>query len=1058
MQHGSATALVVSLAAALLACQPATRLAPGVPPRPKPTSAQPAASHATPVADKTLAAELRREGGSRVGPTGASLLGLDGGSLIQLPPSALVRVAPKGSLIGVDGGTLIGVDGGSLIGVDGGTLIGVDGGSLIGVDGGSLIGVDGGSLIGVDGGSLIGVDGGSLIGVDGGSLTGRVELPAGLVGPRAGYHLASTAPAAGVRVYVRDARGRFFVGTDGKLVSAVTNQEGAVAFPGYRVARGLSLYVPLDAADGVLRGFAGLRPRTQPAGVPVPITPSATLLAGWVETQVLAGQPDPAAALDRLTPEAARLADEAARAALSAEALAGAAWRPDRLAAAANAAGEKHQALATALEEVRRVMTLAGVAGCEVGQPATAALLRRPRAVTGGPGGAIYVVSEERGRNSGALYRLAGQPLRVERLSGHCAGELEAPTFAFLVRSTDGAVLAVSGPNEKQGQVWRVAPDGKQPPAPWAGGGTSPAAPGVAGQALGLDRLTAAAAAAGGGAWLVETLAAAPGQPAPQRLVRLDAEGVVQDVKPLPDGSTPGITITALAQTPDGALWGLQRSEVWRFEPETGAWQVVWRAEGQIDAESAGMLAMPDGSVLLATTDLVPGGIGGTQLLPGDQHVIHQLWSDKKAERFAGAGSQRGRDGRDPDDVPAAEAHFSQPSGLGLDERDHVLVADLGNGLVRRIDPAGSRVVRVAGSQDAELTLARKALFDSPFGVALDDGGGIWMTEMGSHSLRQLKGDQMVRFAGGRQGLTPDGEVASALSYPSLLAVTGRHLLVADSERRLLRRIDRDTKRIETLTGGGGKTAGPAQPAESAQVFGWQLISGLTVDAEGRPIFVGLPLEHPGGVLPAGMVWRIEKNGDLTHLAGSGVAGFLADLDGKPARQAPLSMAAGVAVGPHGDTFIAEVVSGKVWRLDPGGLLHHVAGGPTWSPDDEAPQRLEMPATEATLAFPMGLACDGAGNVYVTEAGPRGIRRLTQAGSPLLPGTGVGALVGASTTRGRVRCLTPDGRAIIRAGAGASDRVDEADFPLGIAADRGGRVVFVDHGTGQLKELVRGKP
>ncbi|MEB3221937.1 MAG: hypothetical protein VKS61_07640, partial [Candidatus Sericytochromatia bacterium] len=286
----SRTAILAALAASLLACTPASRLAPEVP-------AKPPSTRATRVADAALTGQLRQEGGSRVAADGASLLGLDGTTVIRVPPSGLVRVAPKGQLIGVDGGSLIGVDGGS--------LIGVDGGSLIGVDGGSLIGVDGGSLIGVDGGSLIGVDGGSLIGVDGGTLTGRVELPAGLVGPRAGYRLATpTAPAASVRVYVRDARGRFFVGPDGRLLSAVTNQDGVVTFPGYRVARGLSLHVPLDATDGVLRGFAGLRPRNQPAGVPVPVTPTATLLAGWVETQVLASQPDPAAALDRLTPEA----------------------------------------------------------------------------------------------------------------------------------------------------------------------------------------------------------------------------------------------------------------------------------------------------------------------------------------------------------------------------------------------------------------------------------------------------------------------------------------------------------------------------------------------------------------------------------------------------------------------------------------------------------------------------------------------------------------------------------------------------------------------------------
>jgi hypothetical protein len=939
----------------------------------------------------------------------------------------------------------------------------------------TLIGVDGGTLIGVDAGSLVGVDAGTLLGVDAGSLVGEVSLPEG----PGGYRLAAARPAAGIRVYVRDARGRFLYGKDRKLISAVTDATGRFALKGWRAAKGLTFFVPIDAKEGVVRGFSALRPLNQPESLPVRVNDASTMVASWVETRVLKAVPEPEQALDRLTQAVAAAAEQAmARAVVDNAPRGEVDWRADKLADLADTVRAANAPLSEALEALRRVMTLAGVNPCEAGQLASEALLRRPRAVAVTADGAIHLAAgglqelvQGEGGGVGGLARLVGEPRRLEHVTGPCVPGAEAPAFTVLTAGADGSLFAAAilpflgtqpmGAAFLTGSIWRQGP-GQSAITPWAGGsrGAKPPAIGLPGLELDLTDLSAVTAARGGGVWLAKA------SPEPQpggQLVRLDAEGRVAAFEGLPY-EAPTFqertlelrgAVTALAETGDGALWGLQSGVLWR-RPAGGAREVRWHDPAmRYDPAVTALLPLPDHDVLLAVSDAPPQDELQEAYVPGSQHRIWRIGPAGPAVVFAGAGPA----GPDAEVAATATARFNRPAGLALDRDGSVLVADMDNGLLRRIDPASGRVTVVAGSRDASAVLAREALLDQPRGVAFDQAGRLLVTESGSHTLRRMEGSQLVRLAGGIRGLAGGGEPARATSLdrPAQVAAVGEDVLLVEAGR-LLRRYSPASGLIETLTGGGARTPGRDDAPIQAREARWGVILAMTVDAEGRPVFAAvsqdMTSEHP----PGAMLWRIEGDGRLTHLGGDGSEPDSASRDGEPLKGVRLGRVSALARGPGGDLFLTEPMPGVVWRLDPQGVLHHVAGRQeTLQPDFltglmpgvSGGQQGDGGAKDATLAFPAGLACDPAGNVYVAEAGSLGFERMLG---------GIGLPTGLLPfSPGRVRCLTPDGQARILAGTGAPAGAGKVDTPAAVAADATGRVVLVDLGSGQLLELVAGQ-
>jgi sugar lactone lactonase YvrE len=109
--------------------------------------------------------------------------------------------------------------------------------------------------------------------------------------------------------------------------------------------------------------------------------------------------------------------------------------------------------------------------------------------------------------------------------------------------------------------------------------------------------------------------------------------------------------------------------------------------------------------------------------------------------------------------------------------------------------------------------------------------------------------------------------------------------------------------------------------------------------------------------------------GAISTVAGLGIPGFLGDSG--QATAAELNEPFGVAVDPAGNKYIADLLNHRVRKVSAAGVITTIAGNgtPEFSGDGG-------PAINAELNQPLGVALDGAGNVYIADADNNLIRKV----------------------------------------------------------------------------------
>ena len=127
---------------------------------------------------------------------------------------------------------------------------------------------------------------------------------------------------------------------------------------------------------------------------------------------------------------------------------------------------------------------------------------------------------------------------------------------------------------------------------------------------------------------------------------------------------------------------------------------------------------------------------------------------------------------------------------------------------------------------------------------------------------------------------------------------------------------------------------------------------------------------------------QTESDWRIHTIAGTGKPGHGGD--GGRAVEAPLDFPLGVAVDKAGNVYIAEHYSQRIRRVAATGIISTIAGGgePGYGGDGG-------PAVKARLSFPSGVAVDKAGNVYITDTGNNRVRRIDTTGTiNTIAGTG----------------------------------------------------------------------
>ncbi|MFJ8470943.1 hypothetical protein ACIRD5_03280, partial [Kitasatospora sp. NPDC094011] len=219
--------------------------------------------------------------------------------------------------------------------------------------------------------------------------------------------------------------------------------------------------------------------------------------------------------------------------------------------------------------------------------------------------------------------------------------------------------------------------------------------------------------------------------------------------------------------------------------------------------------------------------------------------------------------------------------------------------------------------------------------------------------------------------------VAAQLNRPIGLAVDGAGTLyIADCSNHRVRKVTTDG-RIGTLAGtGAAGFSGDNGPAALAQL---NQVRGLAADSAGT-LYIADAANH--------RIRRITKDGRITTLAGTGVAGFGGN--GAAAASAQLNYPLAVAVDSAGVVYFSDYSNNRVRKVTADGRISTVAGtGAAGFGGDGGP------ADKALLNYPRGLVVDAAGTLYFSDGGNNRVRKVTADGRiSTVAGTGAAGFGG----------------------------------------------------------------
>jgi sugar lactone lactonase YvrE len=385
------------------------------------------------------------------------------------------------------------------------------------------------------------------------------------------------------------------------------------------------------------------------------------------------------------------------------------------------------------------------------------------------------------------------------------------------------------------------------------------------------------------------------------------------------------------------------------------------------------------------------------------------------------------------------------PLGLAVDNAGNLLIADDPGPQVYR-DPDIPHIFKVPSDGTISVVVgnsqfpfsgdggpATSAQLAGPSGVAVDSAGNVFIAD--NNRIREVTPDGVINTAAGNGNPTAwtpspigasSGDVGPAISAqvsPIRIAADGEgNLFFFDGPNRTARKISRDGV-INTLIKVGGN-----------DYF-------VALDRAGD-LFIADPTNTFNGVAEA------SPDGTIRSVAGGPSPGcepspcstpsqpVVVLGDGRPATSARLVGPQGVAVDAAGNIFIADTGDYRIRKITPDGIITTVAGN---SPPPSYPSDVQGgfsgdggPAVNAQLNYPIDVAVDGAGSLYIADYENHRIRKV----SP----DGIITTIAGDGTAG----YSGDGGPAISASIGA---------PTALAVDGAGNIYVADQSNNAIRIL-----
>ncbi|MEM7119214.1 MAG: hypothetical protein AAF614_42745 [Chloroflexota bacterium] len=356
--------------------------------------------------------------------------------------------------------------------------------------------------------------------------------------------------------------------------------------------------------------------------------------------------------------------------------------------------------------------------------------------------------------------------------------------------------------------------------------------------------------------------------------------------------------------------------------------------------------------------------------------------------RVAGSGKKgRGGNGRS-----ALEAELDTTCGIAVDQEGNLYLSSEWGNNIRRVDAQTGIIDHFAGLDARHypsetghshptfgpgLSLmgyhgdggpASEAAFHNPEHLAFDSKGNLYVCDNRNDRIRKIDRETGIIstvFGNGQRSSNGDGRLASeasALMPDAICFDVHDNLYVGEKYGFRVRKVDAQTGIVNTLVGNGVPGFGE-EGRHGSETRCNSCEAGIWADPDGT-VFWGDC---------SGRLRRYDGRSGIvtTVLGGTSVH------DGEPATQAFLCGPGGLAVGPNGRLYIADVWSQRIRMLDPAtGIIETVAGNGAraYGGDNGL-------ATAAYLGNPYDVSVDSQGRLVIADTRNGRLRRVETDGS-----------------------------------------------------------------------------